>query len=30
MNPEYYLDYTEDAEQALKQLLGARAVDGRR
>ena len=30
MNPEYYLDYTEEAEQALKQLLGARAVDGRR
>lgn len=30
MNPQFFLDYTEAAEQELKMLLGSRAVDGRR
>lgn len=30
MDPQFYLDYTDEAERELKLLLGSRAVDGRR
>lgn len=30
MNPEFYLDYTDEAEESLKNLLGSRAVEGRK
>lgn len=30
MNPEFFLDYSEEAENDLKRLLGVKAVEGRR